>query len=398
MRTLLLRTHGKALAWTLLVVLGTAAAPASAWTAIASGLLVAAGWYWLAGGRSAATREDERQSPELASHGEAANRIRALGEEFASGLGQQAGILREELGRVQTLLSGAIEELTDSFHGMSEHTQAQHLLAGTVSGAGVGAESASQFDTFISNTSEVMQRIVDSIVANSKLAMELVELTDDISRRTEGVEGILSEIGAIAKQTNLLALNAAIEAARAGEAGRGFAVVADEVRDLSGRTAHFSDEIARVMQGMRDSVGKTENAIARMASQDMNFALESKRELESVLSAVEEVNQQRERSLESINDHVGKIESEVGRAITALQFQDMVSQLVTHVSGRLTLVDAAGGALNDALAAATDHRTDMTALESQMQALKEQLDWSRDKSDKSPVSQKEISSGDIELF
>ncbi|MCB1927557.1 MAG: hypothetical protein KDH17_05920 [Rhodocyclaceae bacterium] len=281
---------------------------------------------------------------------------------------------------------------------MSEHTRAQHLLAGEVSGAAVNAESASHFDSFISSTSDVMQRIVDSVVANSKLAMELVELTDDISSRTEGVEGILSDIGAIAKQTNLLALNAAIEAARAGEAGRGFAVVADEVRDLSGRTTHFSAEIARVMQGMRDSVAKTEDAIARMASQDMNFALESKREVDSVLSSIEHVNQKREESLESINGHVGKIEAEVGRAITALQFQDMVSQLVTHVSGRLVLVEAAGSALNEALATATDHRPDIEGLEARLQTLKEHLEWSRERSDRSPVRQQEISSGDVELF
>jgi methyl-accepting chemotaxis protein len=63
--------------------------------------------------------------------------------------------------------------------------------------------------------------VVDSVIMNSKLGMELVELTDRISKRAKEVESILTEIAGIAKQTNLLALNAAIEAARAGEAGRG---------------------------------------------------------------------------------------------------------------------------------------------------------------------------------
>ena len=393
-----LRSDVKALAWTLLVMLAAAFAPESMWTAMATGLLVAVGWRLMVGSGHVAAEVVAGGAPAVVATSATAERVRALGEEFAGGLGQQAEILREELGRVQTLLSGAISELTDSFHGMSEHTRAQHLLAGEVSGAAVNAESASHFDNFISSTSDVMQRIVDSVIANSKLAMELVELTDDISSRTEGVEGILSDIGAIAKQTNLLALNAAIEAARAGEAGRGFAVVADEVRDLSGRTTHFSEQIAQLMQGMRESVAKTETAIARMASQDMNFALESKRELETVLNAIEGINQHREQSVDSINSHVGKIEAEVGRAITALQFQDMVSQLINHIGGRLPLVDAAGHALNDALRMATDDRPDVTALASRMQVLKEQLEAARQKSARTPVRQEEITSGDIELF
>ena len=113
------------------------------------------------------------------------------------------------------------------------------------------ADSVRQFDEFVANTSQVMAQVVDNVVANSKLGMELVEMTDDIAKHTKKVQSILSEIGAIAKQTNLLALNAAIEAARAGEAGRGFAVVADEVRDLSARTTQFSQQINALMQTMQ---------------------------------------------------------------------------------------------------------------------------------------------------
>ncbi len=209
-----------ALGWTVTVLAGVALVPASTWMALVGGVLTACVWHAAAGALRPVAARAETGATAPAADLHRRNDIRALGRECAQGLDRQTGMLREEVERVQTLPGEAIDELTAGFQGMSEHTRARHLLAGEVSGASAQAEASSQFDAFVANTSEVMQRIVDSVIANSKLAMELVELTEHISRRAEGV---LQDIASIAKQTNLLALNAAIEAARAGEAARGLA-------------------------------------------------------------------------------------------------------------------------------------------------------------------------------
>ncbi len=238
------------------------------------------------------------------------------------------------------------------------------------------------------------------MIMNSKLGMELVELTDRISKRASEVEGFLGEIANISKQTNLLALNAAIEAARAGEAGRGFAVVADEVRDLSTRTAQFSQQISVVMKSMREGVRGAENAIERLASTDMNFALESKQQVEQVLVSLEGINQQRGKAIVSLGRHATVMDAEVHRAVTALQFQDLVSQLIGHVDRRvdglgqvLMEFESLAGLVQQAVASG-----DVEPLTRAAEAIRIQLSTLGERLGGGPVSQQDVSHGDIDLF
>ncbi|MET1256400.1 methyl-accepting chemotaxis protein [Aliikangiella maris] len=108
-----------------------------------------------------------------------------------------------------------------------------------------------------------------------------------ISEHGQQIEAILTVIKSVAEQTNLLALNAAIEAARAGEQGRGFAVVADEVRSLAQRTQELTSEIESVIASIRQS---TENAAAKMyqSSQNANESAQVVRTAEQQLTAVRE--------------------------------------------------------------------------------------------------------------
>ena len=223
---------------------------------LAAGLLAAGAFVQSAG--LANEQQDGR-----ASDGERAliGEFTGLLDEWIGQCSAQFADIKGEVDRTQALLADAINQLTDSFDGMNELIREQHEVALGVTGAAGGQSDADsgQFDEFVASTSEVMAEVVDSVIGNSKLGMELVEMTDGIAKHAQKVQSILSEIGAIAKQTNLLALNAAIEAARAGEAGRGFAVVADEVRDLSGRTTQFSQQIS-TLDGEHADVGTPDRA------------------------------------------------------------------------------------------------------------------------------------------
>ncbi len=330
------RTVALIVAWTgsvLCAGVTAALAPAAVWPVLAVAGVCALLWTFafLLTGRSVQAVV-ERVSP--ADETDPAHQLVAG---TSASVHAQCDHMNEELARVQHLLREAIEGLTQSFHKMLGETTSQRETALALTG-GDGSEQF-DFEKFVEETSGTMQRVVDSVVHNSKLGMELVELTEGIARETEGVRTLLSEIGGISKQTNLLALNAAIEAARAGEAGRGFAVVADEVRDLSARTNDFSQQIVTLVDRVQANVRLTEDALAKMAGQDMTFALESKSRVESVVRGLELLHLRRQQSIVELGASVERVDTAVANAVTSLQFQDMTSQLIGHVQKRIDSID-----------------------------------------------------------
>ena len=313
-------------------------------------------------------------------------------------LSQQAAASASDIERVRSILTEAIEKLTASFHQMHQRTEEQKRVALSVTqeihdaGGGMG--------DFLLTTSNSMQSIVDSVVANSKLAMEMVTMIEAIESRARAVDGILSEIGGIAKQTNLLALNAAIEAARAGEAGRGFAVVADEVRTLSMRTQQFSEQISKLMVAMSASVRETEGAIEKMASQDMTFALESKQRVENIVHSLDDMRRGQQTIITAMGGEAGELERGVQDAIIALQFQDMVNQLLGHVKNRLDGMNQTAEGFRELSRAAGRGGDNKLAevIQSRIGGLRDKVETLAAQSANHPVRQQGMGAGDVELF
>ena len=241
--------------------------------------------------------------------------------------GLQAGI--EQLANSAQSLSAVTEQTNLEVSSQKEETEqvatAMNQMTATVHDVARNAEEAALAAQTADDKVESGQQVVrQSMVRIEQLADSATSASSSIeslSAEIQNIGTVLSVIKSVAEQTNLLALNAAIEAARAGEQGRGFAVVADEVRALARRTQQSTEEIERLVSALRSAAQasvqqiQSSGELVKMAVSD---ALQTESALGSIAAAVSLI-QQMNQQIAAAAEQQSSVAEEINRSVTSIR-------------------------------------------------------------------------------
>jgi methyl-accepting chemotaxis protein len=248
-------------------------------------------------------------------------------------------VLRKEIHFVIQQTEQAVNTIASSFQAVINKAtiqarQAMELLEGTQGATSDG--SPQSLKDFIQVSDERLNKMADEVVRVADLSVNMVRELDGVQSRAQAIDGFLLDVEKLADQTSLLALNADIEAARVGEHGRGFSVVAQEVRRLSQRSHQFSDRIRVHLKEVRTGLNKTYGDMRTLSAADMEHALTIKDDVISLTRSLEGKNREVAETVGRINAISKEIARDVQNVVISLQFHDITSQ---KLSGMLEPMD-----------------------------------------------------------
>ncbi|NDV24367.1 methyl-accepting chemotaxis protein [Desulfovibrio sp. JC022] len=275
---------------------------------------------------------------------EAAERAKAEG--MLQAARQLEGIV-EQVTSASEELSSQIEESARGSETQRERTsesatameQMNASVLEVAQNASQAAESAMDAKQNAENGGKIVANVVSSIDSVNKASTKMVSGLNELGTQAEGISQVITVITDIADQTNLLALNAAIEAARAGEAGRGFAVVADEVRKLAEKTMQATQEVEQAVHAIqsetRRNIEEMNNA-ANMVAKSTEYAGQAGESLETIVENVDSTADQ-VRAIATASEEQSAASEQINRGTDevnriAMETAEAMHQSMTAVS------------------------------------------------------------------
>ena len=278
-------------------------------------------------------------------------------------LSSEMGGVIGRIGDSAKLLSGSAETLAENVELTNQSVRAQQSetdqvatavneMAATVHEVARNAQETAEAADAASQQAENGKRVVQDTTSTIRSLAAEVEKTSEaihkLEANSENISKVLDVITAIAEQTNLLALNAAIEAARAGEQGRGFAVVADEVRSLASRTQDSTHEIQAIIEQLQTGARQAVQVMGgsrQQAESSVAQAAKAATALEAISASVQTIND-KSAQIASAVEQQSAVAEEINRSLHAIRdASEVTSQGSTEAEASSRKVAAASGNL-----------------------------------------------------
>jgi methyl-accepting chemotaxis protein len=267
-------------------------------------------------------------------HFEPTDEIGVMAQDFDKAAANLQNIIQQVSGNAQVLtehsndLSQTVDKNTASIQKQREHTEQvatamNEMTATVVEVARNAAQAASSANDANAQAVEGNQVVSQAVASINSLASEIDQASSVIKQLESDVGGIgaiLEVIRSVSEQTNLLALNAAIEAARAGEHGRGFAVVADEVRTLASRTQASTNEIQTMIEKLQAGAEKAVAAMDashNMTGKSVQLASESGDALEAITQSIAIINDMNSQ-ISTASDQQSSVAEEINQSVVMI--------------------------------------------------------------------------------
>lgn len=268
-----------------------------------------------------------------------------LMQRWVSFAGIQQRIIRTlvlEIQETSSVVETEAENLSGRFQHLAVCADAQTARVENLSQLAVGIEVDGQvfpIDKIAGLLEDTLSDVVEKILLLSKDAMSMVYALSDLNANVDRVDDCMAELGKINRITNMLALNARIEAERAGSAGAAFRVVAGEVRDLSGATQRLAADMESELSAVTEGIASGHRTLQRVATIDMSQNLMAKDRLEVLMHALVRRSDSLNAMVSDAMKEAAVISADVGGMITGFQFQDRTRQRLEHVVDTLHVVD-----------------------------------------------------------
>ncbi|MCQ4263168.1 methyl-accepting chemotaxis protein [Stutzerimonas stutzeri] len=261
-----------------------------------------------------------------------ASRLTAIIDEVraaADGVGVASGELRVSSANSNQQIQRQSAEAEQVATAINQMAATVSEVASFAARAAIAAKSA---DEQVETGTRIVGETAASIQNLAKVLESATETVNQVSAESGDIEKILQVITAIAEQTNLLALNAAIEAARAGEHGRGFAVVADEVRSLANRTQQSSSEISVMIASLQAGAGKAVEVMQsskQLAQQTVAQTLQAEDALANIRQEVGSINEMNAQ-IATASEEQSAVAEEVNQSVTRIHDSTVASSAASN--------------------------------------------------------------------